>query len=160
MPIPFLPIAVLSLCGVAIIKKTSQKETANQERKTFMNGERKAIYESALRSLREPEKLLILAAKFEGEGLKNEGWALRQRARLRALPTETKQARRRAFKSAMASTNPEAVERMAQAFEQDFCFDAATKLREYAKELNNVQAQQAQNTNDTAGTASAESTGT
>jgi len=139
MPIPFIPIVVLSLCGVAIVKKTSQKEIENTKTKTFMNGERKAVYDSALHSLREPEKLLILATVFEEQGLKNEAWTLRQRARLRALPVEVKQARRRAYKTAMASTNPDAIEKVADAFEKDFCFDAANKLRDYAQDVRHGQ---------------------
>src|SRR5208337_1297317 len=138
MPIPLLPIAVLSLCGIAIIKKTSQKVVSIKPN-SVMNGERKAVYDSALRSLREPEKLNRLATVFEGEGLKNEAWALRQRARLRALPPEVKQARRRIFKSAMSSTDLGYIERIASAFEKDYCFDAANQLRNYAQDVRHGQ---------------------
>jgi hypothetical protein len=145
MPIPLLPIAVISLCGVAIIKKVNEKESSAHSPKTVMTGERKEVYIAALKALKEPEKLLTLAAAFEGEGLKNEAYTLRQRARLRALPPEVKQARREAFKKIMACSDPNKVEQVAEAFEKECSFDAAIKLRNYAQDLRHAKPQEQTN---------------
>jgi len=106
--------------------------------KKGMTPERKKIFEQAMKSLKEPEKLNTLADAFEKEGLKDEATQLRKRAKLRALPPDTQVARREAMKKALASKDPVAVEKVAAAFDKEGATGAAAKLRQYAAGLRHA----------------------
>jgi hypothetical protein len=105
------------------------------ERRPKMTPQRTAIYNEAMHSLKDPEKLSSLAAVFEGEGLSKQADMLRKRAQLRSAPDELKQARRRAFKNAMRSTDAAYVERIAKAHADEGATGAAERLYTRAKAL-------------------------
>jgi hypothetical protein len=93
---------------------------------------RKHIFDEAMQNEKDPDKLRAIAASFAKEGLPGQATLLKKRAGLRELPEATKQARRSAFKQAMASKNAAAVEDMAMAFENEGAIAAAKALRDYA----------------------------
>lgn len=97
-----------------------------------MSPERVQVYESALKTLKDPVKLRLLADAFEKEGFNVAATILRKRAALRELPPNIKTERRVVYKKAMASSNPEAVRELAAAFEGEGATGAAETLRKYA----------------------------
>lgn len=125
MPIP-VPAIVIGIAVVAAMKKPKQ---------VGMTPERKVVYETALRELKDPIGLRKLADVFEEQGLNAEADILRKRAKLRELPKEVKDARRAVFRKAMASKNPDAVETVARAYYNEGCAAASAKLFSYAKGL-------------------------
>jgi hypothetical protein len=127
MPFPLIPLAVVALAGTAVYKV--------HKRKSGLTPERKKVFDAALENLKEPEKLRTLATSFENEGLKNHADMLRKRAALRELPAATKDARRVVFKKAMASKDPAAVQKIAEAFHKEGATGAAANLRKYASGL-------------------------
>lgn len=130
MPFPILPVVFLSMASLAGYKAhTRQKRSA-------MTPERKRIYEAALQTLKDPEKLRKLADEFETQGLKKEASLLRKRAEIRELPEDLKKARRQAFKAAMASKNQPAVLKLAEAYDAEGATGAAAALRAYAAGLS------------------------
>jgi len=96
--------------------------------------ERREKYEAALDSTDETI-ILTLAVEFDKMGLKKEARILRRRVAQRRLPEPVKQARREVFKRAFKSRKPQAVMKLAIAFEKDGAIDAASKLRMYAETL-------------------------
>lgn len=97
---------------------------------------RKLIFENAMRTPGlTPDKLRFLADSFDKEGLRHYAAQLRQRAANAELPEETKQAHQAVFRKAMQSKNPEAVEKVAQAFADMQKTASAEQLRTYAKGL-------------------------
>lgn len=108
-----------------------------KNRKPKMTPARKRIYTEALRSLKDPAKLKVLADEFEKEGLKHEAEMLRKRAALRAKPEVLKKEHAEAFRKGMASTNPEGVNKLANAFAKTGALAAASRLKQYAKGLVN-----------------------
>jgi len=125
MPIP-VPAIVIGIAVIAAFRKPKDKG---------MTPERKVVYETALRELKDPIGLRKLADTFDQHGLKTEADILRKRAKLRELPKQTKLDRRAAFRKGMASKNPDAVEGLAKAFYSEGCAAASAKLFEYAKGL-------------------------
>lgn len=104
--------------------------------------ERKKVYDEALRSLKEPEKLRKLADVFDKEGLKVEAEMLRKRAALRELPAEDKAKRKEAFRKGMRThddngkvQNPDKVEKLAGAFLSQGATGNATALKRHAEGL-------------------------
>jgi hypothetical protein len=100
-----------------------------------MTPERKKVYETALESLKDPEKLRSLADAFDKEGLKDEAIMLRKRAALRELPASSKEARKAAFRKGMSSSDPKAVRVLATAFHKQGATGAAQALKKYAEGL-------------------------
>ncbi len=127
MPFPLIPVAVGGLIAIAAVVQA--------KRAPKMTEERREIYESALRNLKDPEKLDELATVFTQYGLVREGTLLKKRANLRRLPEAVKIERRAIFKKAVTSKNPNAVLSVAAAFENEGCTGAAVNLRRYAAEL-------------------------
>lgn len=123
---PLLPVLVLGGAAVAWWKKPWAKR---------MTPERKVAYETAMKTLKDPAKLRQLADAFEKEGLKKEATMLRRRAGYIELPQEVKDKHRAVFEKAMASTNPEAIENIAKAFEAKGQTTVAGVLRNYAAGL-------------------------
>jgi hypothetical protein len=104
--------------------------------------ERKRVYEEALKSLKDPDKLRQLADVFEKEGLKTEANMLRSRAGLRELPPEQKAARKVAFQAGMKThkddgsvQNPDQVEKLAGAFLSQGATGNAAALKRHAEGL-------------------------
>jgi hypothetical protein len=126
-----LPVVVIVLA----LASYSQSRRQEKRRIEAMTPERKAIYEAALLSLKDPEKLRELAAVFEGEHLEDEAKVLRKRAHIRELPADIQAQRRDAFRMGMSCTDPKKVREFADAFSSEACFSAATNLRLYESGL-------------------------
>ena len=124
--LPLIPLAVVGLGGLAIWRTRKPHG---------MTPERKQIFETALRTLKDPEKLRCLADAYEKEGLKNEAGMLRKRALLREMPSDVRAKRQQAFGAAMRSKDPAKVEAVAAAFQKEGATGAAANLRKYAAGL-------------------------
>lgn len=100
-----------------------------------MTGKRRQIYESALVTLKQPEKLRTLATAFEGEGLIAEADLLNKRAAIRELPKAKREARREVFRKAIQSSNIPAIRAVADEFRAAGCTGAAANLYAHANSL-------------------------
>jgi hypothetical protein len=100
-----------------------------------MTGKRRQIYESALVTLKQPEKLRALATAFEGEGLIAEADLLNKRAAIRELPKAKREARREVFRRAIQSSNIPAIRAVADEFRAAGCTGAAANLYAHADSL-------------------------
>lgn len=132
--IPLIPIAVAG--GVVYLWKKAKNKG--------MTPARQKLFEEALRSLRDPVKLRLLADSYEKEGLKKEAVQLRQRAQLIELPPEHKRARNQAFREALKSGNADAVQKMAETFHAQGATGSAAKLYQHAAALRQIAQMQAQ----------------
>jgi hypothetical protein len=126
MPLPLIPIGIGLLAGGAFWKHKKTKG---------MTPERKKIYEAAMNTLKDPNKLRLLSDAFQKAGLKTEAEMLRKKALLRELPEGQKKARRDAFKAGLKATDPSKVETLANAFHKQGALGAAKKLRDHAAGL-------------------------
>jgi hypothetical protein len=93
---------------------------------------RKLIFQRAMESVKEPNELRTLAAAYESQGLKSEGLMLRKRAALRELPEDVQVRRRTAYRQAMSSDNPKAIDGVADAFMQESAYTAARNIHDHA----------------------------
>jgi transcriptional regulator of met regulon len=101
-----------------------------------MTEERTKVYRAALSgAVKEAEALDELAGAFAHQGLKEQANLLRKRAKLRRLPDETKKLRREVFRQALESKNRDGILVLANAYEQEGCTAAASRLREVASGL-------------------------
>jgi hypothetical protein len=116
-----------ALLGGAIAHASGEPEPKGE-----LTPRRKLIFTRAMESVKEPAELIKLSDAFAGEGFAAQAALLRQRAGLRQLPPETQAKRRAAFRKAMASDNPDAIKRIAGAFEGVGSIDAAKILRNHA----------------------------
>jgi len=98
-------------------------------KKPCMTAERIKIYNQAINSKLAPEKLRILADEFEKAGCKEQADHLRARAALREAPPAVKAARKEVYKKALASTNPDAIKAVADAFKKIGADGAASHLK-------------------------------
>jgi hypothetical protein len=105
---------------------------ANKRSKGTLTPERRAVYTSAMTFLRDPAKLNKLADAFDKGGLKTQATALRKRSVLPTLPKNVQAARQQALKQGLSSTDPVAVNTLADAFEKSGAMASATMLRQYA----------------------------
>jgi hypothetical protein len=101
---------------------------------------RKLIFQRAMETIKDPKDLVKIADAFAAEGLKDEALALRKRAKLRGLSKEERDKRSYAYKKAMSSDNPEAIDKLADAFLHDSSFTAARNLKEHANAVRAAQA--------------------
>lgn len=101
----------------------------DQKYSPCMTVERIKIYEQALATLKDQDKLRKLADEFEKAGCLKEADHLRKRATLRDLPPDVKQRNRSIFKKALKSTNPDAVSDVAGEFEKMGADGVAYNLR-------------------------------
>lgn len=104
-------------------------------RKKKMTPERKKIFESALKTMKEPEKLIKLATAFEKDGLRAEGGELRKRAKVLSMPPAKKEEYRQAYKAGMKSADPTKVKKLASAFHKQGFYGSGKNLRDYAQGL-------------------------
>ena len=130
MPIPLIPIVVGSLAATAAWKV--------HKRSNAMTPERQKLFDAAIQSLPDPEKLRKLAEAFQAEGLSKQADLLRKRAALRELPKETQEARKQVFIKTMSITDPEKVEQAATVFHGEGCIGAAAVLNLYAEGLRST----------------------
>ncbi len=130
MPLPLLPI-VVSLLGAAAYHQASRKKID----KGALTPERQMIYDTAMKDVRDSEKLRSLAKTFREQGLPTHADMLEKRANLRDMPKHIKHERREIFKKAMKSTNANAIRTLANAFEKQGAAGSAASLREYAASI-------------------------
>jgi hypothetical protein len=104
-------------------------------RRVGMTGKRMQIYQSALVTLKQPEKLRALAAAFESEGLLAEAELLKKRAAIRELPKSKREERRNIFRRAIQSSNIAAIRAVADEFRAAGCTGAAANLYQHADSL-------------------------
>jgi len=123
-----IPIAVV--LGTATLYRIYRRP-----RRVGMTGKRQQIYESALVTLKQPEKLRALAAAFEGEGLIAEADLLKKRASIRELPKSKREERRAIFRRAIQSSNIPAIRAVAAEFRAAGCTGAAANLYAHADSL-------------------------
>jgi hypothetical protein len=109
--------------------------------KGVLTPERERVYKSALQNLTDPDALKKLADEYDKQGLGIEGEMLRKRAALRGQSEVQKRARRESFDKGMASTNVEAIEALADAFESITATGSALALRQHAADLRRAQAE-------------------
>ena len=135
MPLPLIPIAIISLAGAAYgaNKIRTPKEPSAQDL-----ANRAIIYDTALNTCKDSAKLRTLADAFEKQGCKAEAKGLRNRAALRDALPEVKAARKESLAKGMASTNVPGILNLASAFEEIGATAAATELRARAADLENM----------------------
>lgn len=124
-----LPIGIGLLAGGAWIAK-NQRDKANSSPARI--AERAAIYETAINTKLDPDKLRTLAAAFRDEGLIAEATMLEKRASLSEAPPDVKAQRTAVFRQALASDDVQAVREVADAFEALGASGACAKLRAHA----------------------------
>ena len=110
----------------------------HKRRPPTMTLERQKQYDSVLTGKHSPEEMVSIAAVFEGEGLKAQGYLIRQRAALRAAPEEVKEKRREILRKAIKSTNVEAMKEVAKAFDSVGATGAAATIRRRIKGLEEL----------------------
>jgi hypothetical protein len=130
-PKVFIPVGVVVLAGVSYHFAKKRDET----KKTALTPERKAVYEGALTSLKNPDELRKMADSFESVGLPEHATVLRKRAHLHELPPEIQKRRKEEFQFAMSHHDPNVVLKYADAFSDSAAFSAANHLRKYAGAL-------------------------
>jgi len=124
---PLLPIVLGGAVLLAWRRAQSPSKTPTAEQKI--------VFDNAVVAEVKPEKLQTLAEAFKEEGLPDQAKILETRAAWYSAPPEEKQARRDAFRVGMASQEPDKVEALADAFEQQVALGAASDLRKYAAGL-------------------------
>ncbi len=127
MPLPLIPLVVGGLAITAAYKV--------HRRSDAMTPERQKLFDAAIQSLPDPDKLRKLAAVFAEQGLHKHADLLNKRAALRELPKETQEARKTVFRKAMSLTDPVKVEQAATVFHGEGCIGAASCLNLYAQGL-------------------------
>ena len=125
---PLIPIAGLIGGGLIAYKRAKKKKG--------LTPQRQQIFQSAIKNETDPTKLNTLAAAFDKEGLKSYGDELRKRAGLRSMTPLQKQTYGEAFTKGMASTDPSAIHKLADAFHLKGAYGAAQHLRDRAKGLS------------------------
>ncbi len=138
MPLPIYPIGIGLLTLVAWFTTRGRAKNGAAGKSTMageMTPERQIIYQTALSTTKDPLELQKLAAAFRKEGLVAQAILLDKRAKLRTLPDEVKEARRQIYREAMDQTDPDKVEKLADAFEKEGATGAAAALKEYAQSL-------------------------
>ena len=124
----------VTVAGLALVSFERNRRN-EQRRAAAMTPKRKAVYEAALLSLKDPSELRKLADAFEDAGLDEEASTLRKRAKIRELPADIQAARREAFRTFMNCKDPKKVIEGADAFSSEACYSAANNLRLYASGL-------------------------
>jgi len=134
MPLPLIPIAVISLAGVAY--GVNKVRVAKQEPSAQVIAERAIIYDTAINTCKDSGKLRALAESFQSVGCTAEASMLCKRACLIDAPPELKKARRESLDKGMSSKNKVGVLNLAAAFEEIGATAAAAKLRTHATTID------------------------
>ncbi len=127
--LPLIPVVVTALAAGAAYKVHKSRKNK------VMTPARQKIYDHALTTIKEPEKLRKLSTGFQAQGLTEQADMLAKRARLRELPADVKEGRRAAYQKGMTLTNPASVEKLAAEFEKEGATGAAASLRKYGSGL-------------------------
>ena len=96
---------------------------------------RELVYKAMMGAQHDVNKIREVAAAFERQGLKKYAERLYRKADSADAPPEVKEARKETFRKAMSSVNVAAIEKVADAFEEEGIQVSAEKLREYARGL-------------------------
>jgi len=123
-----LPIVLVGTAAAVAWKKHKRKP---------MTVEQKTIFTQALKDSATlgADKLKTMAQAYRSQGFIAEAKELEKRAALLNAPPEIQEARKAAFKKAMNSVDAAAVKKVAAAFQAVGHYEAASKLRNYAKGL-------------------------
>jgi hypothetical protein len=124
-----IPVLLVGLVGLGAYKAICRPDPVG------MTVKRVQIYQAALATLKDPEKLRTLAQAYEDAGCLAEARILKQRANLRELPKHVRAQRRDVFARAIRSSNPDAVRKVAEAFASEGALGAAENLRRHANSL-------------------------
>jgi hypothetical protein len=125
-----LPLAV---GGAAVLSAVALRHRSKNKGK--MTSKRQLVFDKAMNSKLPPSDLEKLADGFKKEGLLEQAEALLKRAKLRALPKDIKDKRRKIYKDALKLKNPEQVNKIADAFQKEGATGAAKSLKDYAAGL-------------------------
>lgn len=139
MPLPLLPLAVLSLAGIAWRVNSTRKSAKHVD--PAVAAERAVIYDLAINSKADPDKLRTLAQAFREEGMEVEADMIEKRAALAEAPPDVKAERTAIYKQALGSKNPEAIREVAAGFDELGASGAAVKLRSVATGLETAMAE-------------------
>ena len=120
--------------GIGVVAATAIKVSKDKQ-KAKLTPKRKMILETAMNSKLTPDQLKKLSDAFDKEGLKVEADLLRKRIDLQTAPQDQKDKWAAAFKKAMASEKPEAIQAVADAFEDKGATGAAATLRQRADDI-------------------------
>jgi hypothetical protein len=134
MPLPLIPIAIVSLATAAYGAhkiRTNKKEVSAQTA-----AERAIIYDTAINTCKDSEKLRKLAGAFKRVGCDAEAAMLCKRACLIDTPADLKEARREALDKGLSSVNKQGVLNLANAYDDIGATAAASKLRKHAATLD------------------------
>lgn len=107
-------------------------------KKGEMTLERKSAFATGM-LLQDPAKLESLARVFDDEGLPDQAIALRKRAALVSMPPDKALTYSQVVKKALSSKNADAVDNVADQFENIGATSTAALLHEYANGLRAVQ---------------------
>lgn len=129
MPIPLIPVAIFGLAGGAWY---AQRRRATPPASPQLQATRAAIFGQALNGKLSPDQLRAMAKAFRDSGQTAEANMLDKRVALAEASPEVKEARRKAYRDGMSSTNVAGIRNLAHAFESMGATGAADKLREYA----------------------------
>lgn len=124
-----IPIVLVGLVGLGAWKAIRRPDPVG------MTAQRVQIYQAALATLKDPQKLRTLAQAYEDAGCLAEARILKQRAQLRELPKHVRAQRRDVFARAIRSSNADAVRKVAEAFASEGALGAAENLRRHANSL-------------------------
>jgi hypothetical protein len=123
-----ITLGILGL-GYLAFRRRTESETGK------LTPEREEVFNNAMQHLHDPGRMLNLAKEFEKNGLKAQAHLLRKRAEWRARPEAVKAEHEALYQKALASSKPEGVLMVAQAFENMTATAKAGKLREHAAAL-------------------------
>lgn len=132
-----VPVAVVGLGTTAYYKLFKKNPMTAAGYSAAMTEERVKIFQQALEE-KDETKILKLANEFEKAGCLLEADYLRKRAALKNLPPETKARNKAVLKKALASTDPVAVAKVAEAFKKVGAAGTAEKLAARVETLKAV----------------------
>lgn len=124
----FVPIGIVAFIAWRIWK--------NRQSGAF-TFERKLIFKNMLRSTN-PTHLETMAKVFDKEGLPDQAKILRNRAQLRSHPDQVLQQRQEALKTALASNDPDAIDKIADNFALQGAVNTAQYLYQYAESIRTI----------------------
>lgn len=133
MPLPLIPIAIVSLAGVAY--GAQRVRDASAVPSATVVAERAMIFDTAMNTCKDSDKLRALAASFKQVKMNAEATMLCKRAALIDAPPELKASRKDTLERALASKNKGPILNVANAFEEIGAMNAASKLRAHAATL-------------------------
>lgn len=124
----------LGITGLAILAAYKVHQRRKVKPGDTLSPKHEMIFKNAMLS-HDAAAIKKVAEGFRKLGFRAESDVLIQRANLRSAPPALKAARRAAFKNALACTDPDAVDKVADAYAKYGATDSAQNLRNHAKAL-------------------------